>query len=80
MEATVTTALERDRKSNFNNVEIEVMLEMVFKNSKTIAISTKAVLSATCCRVGSYSSRMTVVGQRVADLSQIDFTKTINIS
>ena len=75
MEATVTAAPKRDRKSNVNNVEIEVMLDMLFKNSKTItskllpiiaqhtknhtprfAISTKAVLSATCCRVG----RMTV--------------------
>ena len=36
MEATVTPAPKRDRKSNFNNVEIEIMLEMLFKNSKTI--------------------------------------------
>ena len=77
MEATVTATPKRDRKSYFNNVEIEVMLEMLFKNSKTItskvlpiitqrtknhtprfAMSTKAALSATCCRVGR--SRMTV--------------------
>ena len=36
MESSLTSATKRDRKSNFNNVEIEIMLDMLFKNSKTI--------------------------------------------
>ena len=36
MESSVTPATKRDRKSNFNNVEIEIMLDMLFTNYKTI--------------------------------------------
>ena len=70
MEATVTP--KRDRKSNFNKVEIEVMLEMLFKYSdyhiKIIAYyhttyekpHAKIRNVNKSCIIGDVRSRMTV--------------------